>query len=216
MGIRWLTCSGGLGRFKDSDGDGIADGGSIYGSSSLYRMNGNSQELNSTVTASAYSSRIGYDVDLKSGKYYIALVDFKNVSNGGGRLYFGAEPSTYFTSDGLKLVKFNPTTDGSYSVYLYNTVNDVSESWVGYSKLRVYEVGSDTYNEIGVSYSDADVERLFPYVDSVQHVENPVLSVEGENLLDGQFAFDDDDSVTSNGEYNANISFDSAINPKTC
>jgi hypothetical protein len=54
---------------------------------------------------------------------------------------------------------------------------------VYYDSASIYELTAEQFNEIGVSLTDADVERLFPYVDSVQHVKNPVLTVEGDNLI---------------------------------
>jgi hypothetical protein len=48
---------------------------------------------------------------------------------------------------------------------------------------KTYKIDQSTYDKIGVSLTDADVERMFPYVDSVQHVRNPYVKVSGANLL---------------------------------
>lgn len=55
-----------------------------------------------------------------------------------------------------------------------------------YKNERLIKIDKSTYDKIGVSLTDADVERMFPYVDSVQHVKNPVVKVSGKNIFNGQ------------------------------
>jgi hypothetical protein len=68
---------------------------------------------------------------------------------------------------------------GRAGVLTYGTADDV----VNFDGLVVYDIPKETYDKIGVSLTDQQVADMFPYVDSVQHNQNPIVTVEGENLL---------------------------------
>lgn len=89
--------------------------------------------------------------------------------------------NTMITStSGFKYVKTSGLVIGEeYYFRIYNA----SKSTKTFSRYAVYPISQSNYDKIGVSLTDEDVERMFPYVDSVQHVKNPVITVEGENLF---------------------------------
>jgi hypothetical protein len=64
-------------------------------------------------------------------------------------------------------------------VVTFGTADDV----VNFDGLVVYDIPKETYDKIGVSLTDQQVADMFPYVDSVQHNQNPIVTVEGANLL---------------------------------
>lgn len=69
-----------------------------------------------------------------------------------------------------------------FEVVLYSTF----EGTFTFEEPILYKLTQQQADKIGVSLTDADVERMFPYVDGVQHVKNPVVRVSGKNLFDGQ------------------------------
>ena len=113
---------------------------------------------------------------LKAGKYYLLrTTDWINISDyqfldGGTVIKTGASPS-YF--------KFTVSEDKNYTFRCKVKNGGVLTE----TKMMTYEISSETYNKIGVSLTDTDVERMFPYVDSVQSVVNPYAKVSGANLL---------------------------------
>ncbi len=86
-----------------------------------------------------------------------------------------------FNESGFRYKKITTSSDVAYiKVLFYN--RSVAGVFL-LEKPRFYKISAEVSDKIGVSLTDSDVERLYPYVDSVQHVENPVLSVEGSNLI---------------------------------
>ena len=78
----------------------------------------------------------------------------------------------------------NVTVDGvSQTVpYKFTRKSSVSLSWTS-GKVALYEVDAAEYNNILTTWTTSEVNRRYPYVDSVQHVQNPYVIAEGENLL---------------------------------
>jgi hypothetical protein len=93
------------------------------------------------------------------------------------------------TDTNIGTVKF--TGDGNYKKFttvanankLKIILTNNSTGTFTFEEPRLYAISQETYDKIGVSLTDADVERMFPYVDSVQHVRNPYVKVSGANLL---------------------------------
>lgn len=189
------------GNFEtDSNSDGVADGWAKIGSGSTtatyvlsttnVKYGTKAQRIiatsSDTNTSRLLLSNAVYT--LKAGKHYIALCDLQ--TDGSTALFrllnsslTTALASVEKTTSGLTYVKYNPTTDQDVKISggNYNGVGIVG--WVQFDGVCLYEIDQATYDQLGVSLTDADVERMFPYVDSVQHVKNPVVTVEGDNLL---------------------------------
>jgi len=58
-----------------------------------------------------------------------------------------------------------------------------SDSVTYFDSLRLYEVSDEDYNALGTTIVGDDVNRLFPYVDSVQHAQGLSLRFTGKNLV---------------------------------
>jgi hypothetical protein len=78
----------------------------------------------------------------------------------------------------------NVTVDGvSQTVpYKFTGKSSVSLSWTS-GKVALYEVDVNEYSNILTTWAASEVNRRYPYVDSVQHVQNPYVIAEGENLF---------------------------------
>lgn len=66
--------------------------------------------------------------------------------------------------------------------YKFTGKSSVSLSWTS-GKVALYEVDATEYSNILTTWTASEVNRRYPYVDSVQHVQNPYVVCEGENLL---------------------------------
>jgi hypothetical protein len=134
--------------------------------------------------------RRSIDNEIQVGKYYIASVYVKNTSSSGIYLNYeeaglGNKNSTTINAGESKEVYVKFTKQSGATVY-YLDVHATTDGAIGkvyIDGLRLYEISQSTYDKIGVSLTDADIERMFPYVDSVQHVRNPYVKVSGENLF---------------------------------
>ena len=144
---------------------------------------------------------IGYSWDAKfnlneygliNGRFYIVLVEAKtNSTIEPPRLSLNPAMEGKINANG----KAKNTWHTIYAKFTYDEYNEnqslylllgynedgINKAW--FDGLRIYEIDEETYNKIGVSLTDEDVERMFPYVDGVQHVRNPYVKVEGENLV---------------------------------
>ncbi|MDN4609114.1 hypothetical protein [Sporosarcina highlanderae] len=144
-----------------------------------------------TIPTGDTNGNIRKELTLDPTKHYILLGDVKNGNATSGarvRFYNG---STYKdvlenTSDTVNFrftyVKISPSDIGEKN-HIYLRVLGEENQYAYFGGVRFYEISKATYDKIGVSLTDADVEKMFPYVDSVQHVKNPVVSVEGQNLF---------------------------------
>ncbi|STO12889.1 Uncharacterised protein [[Flavobacterium] thermophilum] len=128
---------------------------------------------------------------LKANKYYILIGEVKNGNASKGvKIGFGGSGSDLGTSavidDTSKFntvwVKANPKIDKV--VVNVDLIVDGNEGQYGYfDGIRLYEITAEEYANIGTVWNDEEVARRYPYVDSVQHVQNPYVIAEGENLL---------------------------------
>ncbi|MEC1757365.1 hypothetical protein [Schinkia azotoformans] len=88
--------------------------------------------------------------------------------------------------DGTNYYKFTHASASFVKFLLLAVTNNAETLEVAWNKVKpaLYSVSADTYNKIGVSLLDADVERMFPYVNSIGYVKNPVLLAESDNIID--------------------------------
>jgi hypothetical protein len=82
-------------------------------------------------------------------------------------------------------LKVDLTSSTSDHCYLALSVNSygTSDAIVIFDGFSAYDIPKSDYDKIGVSLTDQQVADMFPYVDSVQHNQNPIVTVEGENLI---------------------------------
>lgn len=191
---------GRIGNFeKDSNSDGSADdftkalsGGIATLETTNVKYGTKAQKIASTVNDTLGIRYLRKDLlNFKTGKYYIALVDV--VTDGATlaklRTYYNGETFTGIevgrAASGLLYLKFSPTSESvaNGKIDVVNNKELGGVGWVQFDGLRIYEIDLATYDKIGVSLLEADIEKMFPYVDSVQHVKNPVVTVEGDNLI---------------------------------
>lgn len=146
---------------------------------------------NSSVKISGTTSFKGIPITLSVGKQYLAIAYIKTS---GGEITYGqlqirngttnnSKASNVIKSPNFTLayVKFTAEITDTSVGFVLNAEN--VDSFILVDAIRIYEISTDTYNKIGVSLLDADVEKMFPYVNGVAHVKNPVLLAEGSNLL---------------------------------
>lgn len=128
-------------------------------------------------------------VRLEAGKYYLLVVNWDIATNNninilraynGSVITDGTQLGTVINNSNMTYCKFTVANSDSVRLGLRNNVDG---SNYNFKSAILVEVKADTYNKIGVTLLDADIEKMFPYVDSVQSVKNPVLLAEGENLL---------------------------------
>ncbi len=148
--------------------------------------------LNATSNAEASylilkaNENTNYLISAKHNAYLMV----KAVDSSGTEI---SRPINYTTEQSSKFT----TPTGTAELWIYLSNNDLGSGTYTFEETSLYKISQETYDKIGVSYTDSDVERLFPYVDSVQHVENPDLSVEGDNLNGDFYGWD---SIHSNAE----------------
>ncbi|KYD26542.1 hypothetical protein [Geobacillus stearothermophilus] len=125
------------------------------------------------------------DVPVISGKYYLVGVSLRNQN--ADRLYLKLNGDMAFKSSEVINSDFKDVfvkLSNSSSNLLIEVVIEGSQGTIGYvDGFRLYEITAEEYNNIGTVWNDEEVARRYPYVDSVQHVQNPYVIAEGENLL---------------------------------
>lgn len=129
---------------------------------------------------------------LKANKYYILIGEVKNgnASNGAWINFGGIEGvglgSSALIADTSKFnivwVKTNPTID-KVNVNVDLSVSGNEGQYCYFDCIRLYEITAEEYANIGTVWDDEEIARRYPYVDSVQHVQNPYVIAESENLL---------------------------------
>lgn len=70
-----------------------------------------------------------------------------------------------------------------YTDYIELETELLQNAQLYFPRFPLYEVTSDEYNNILVSWDENEVMRRYPMVESVQHVQAPYVIAEGENLL---------------------------------
>ncbi len=135
-----------------------------------------------------------FNVGIQPNKYYLikgigktsATLDnakirlFQRDSGGNILSSHDLEFKNTGNSDVMKYVKLT----GNASVGMAELIFLVNNGNVLYTKdFAIYEISADTYNKIGVSLLDADVEKMFPYVNGVAHIKYPVVQVSGSQLF---------------------------------
>jgi hypothetical protein len=130
-------------------------------------------------------------VPLETNKYYLLAGDVKNGNAGTGariRFHNGTykDPTptviTDTTNFKFQYIKITPADIGTTN-YIYLNVLGTENQYSYFDGIRLYEITAEEYNKIGVEWNEAEVEKRFPYVDAVQHLQNVAVIAEGENLL---------------------------------
>lgn len=189
------------GNFEtDKNADGVADGWAKGGSGASttfyslvdsYKYDYKSQRLTSTSNDTSNSRAIISDITLKlsAGKYYIGLVDFNTDGSKGLFRLLSTNLSTVLAGSDVQTTsktlffKYSPTTDIDAKVLAFNS-NDLGVvGYVEFDGVRIYEVTVEEYNNIGTLWNENELARRYPYVDDMKHLQNPIVTVEGENLL---------------------------------
>lgn len=75
------------------------------------------------------------------------------------------------------------TASTIYTDYVELEIELVPGAILHAPRVPFYEVTSDEYNNILVSWLEDDVLRRYPPVEGVRHVQNPYIMAEGDNLL---------------------------------
>lgn len=128
---------------------------------------------------------------LKANKYYVLIGEVKNGNAASVRIRFGgaegnglgdSTPVTDTSKFKIVWVKVNPTTDKEI-VNVDLSVEGSGGQYGYFDGIRLYEITAEEYANIGTVWNDEEVAKRYPYVDSVQHVQNPYVIAEGENLL---------------------------------
>ncbi|WIF98752.1 MULTISPECIES: hypothetical protein [Pontibacillus] len=89
----------------------------------------------------------------------------------------GTRPESYSTAEQSKFT----TPSGAVSMQILLSCTTTGTHT--FEELRAYTITQEVSDKIGVSLSDADVERMFPDVDGMQSVENPYVRVSGSQLI---------------------------------
>jgi hypothetical protein len=97
--------------------------------------------------------------------------------------------NSHVSSDGFyHVLAYTDPSDGVtastiYTDYVELEIELNQNSQLYFPRFPLYEVTSDEYNNILVSWDETEVMRRYPMVDSVQHVQAPYVIAEGENLI---------------------------------
>lgn len=137
-------------------------------------------------------------IQVQAGKYYVALADVKNGDTTNLRLILGGNYGIETTvNDKFKTIyaKYNATSDSSVILEVY-TWNTTVGKYFHVDGIRLYEITAEEYANIGTVWNDEEVARRYPYVDSVQHVQNPYVIAEGDNLLPPNLTYNSSDVIT--------------------
>jgi hypothetical protein len=125
-------------------------------------------------------------------KYYIFIADFYVKSLSSGTIKIAAfdanswnNPVITYINNTVALNKWIPkyvkfTTKAGVRIQLGA---DTSTAEFNIDGARLYEITAEEYANIGTVWNDDEVARRYPYVDSVQHVQNPYVLAEGDNLI---------------------------------
>jgi hypothetical protein len=165
---------------------------------SVYKFSTSSGKIDNSAGTVAKASRNTQKMYL-SGKYVLVGFWAKAVSGTPTtRAFIVGQDSAGTDTDGTRLIekvidsswkfyykKFNLTasTDSQWitqlNVQTFGTANDV----VNFDGMITYELTQTQYNEIDILTSD-EVAEKYGYVDSVKHIQNPVVVSYGKNHVE--------------------------------
>jgi hypothetical protein len=128
---------------------------------------------------------------LSTSSYYLIAVDLKMATATGAyiSLYNGAiykDGSTVSSSSyGTSYKKLQPSDIGATQNWISIKISGGTSPSLYMDGVRVYEITAAEYALIDVdaNYTGDKLADKFPYVDSVKHVVNPMLTKQGKNLL---------------------------------
>jgi hypothetical protein len=143
-------------------------------------------------TCTVYRNIVGL---IDPTKYYVVLVDTKNVDASSCRLYVQVSGGNTLSGNGVtntvtfetSYAKIAPTDLAAMTAfyvhgYIVATAAGQSAYFDGF---RVYEIDAATYAKIGVDseYTSDKLAAKYPYVDGVKHLTNPGIRLAGKNLM---------------------------------
>lgn len=66
--------------------------------------------------------------------------------------------------------------------FLFEVAGNDAPATIGVNNLRIYELTQEEYN-LALTVGDDVLGKQYPYIDGVQHVQNPIITKKGNNLL---------------------------------
>ncbi|MEC0228069.1 DUF1565 domain-containing protein [Paenibacillus alba] len=120
---------------------------------------------------------------IKTGKYYIAMMDVKNGNATEVHFDYNSTSSALVT-DTTKFttvyIKLNPSVD--YTGNFHFIANGVVGQYGYFDSARLYEISQAEYNAL-TTMTSTQIAAKYPYVDDVKHINAPYVIKYGENLL---------------------------------
>ncbi|QNK54571.1 hypothetical protein [Paenibacillus sp. PAMC21692] len=190
LGCTLCNWAGRGGNFEtDSNSDGLADGwlASLKGATASLSTESVSYGLRAQrITSTAGDTNVSRDIyrtfaDLDSTKYYVAIVNVVTDGSTTARLTVGAANIETTAASGVLHIKFTGAT--SAVVYLTNRKALGQVGWVQFDGFRLFEVTTAEYAAIGTTITGEAIDRRWPYVDSVQHLQGVSVRKTGRNLV---------------------------------
>lgn len=167
----------------DSDANGVADGwtrGSAV--NAVYQVTPHGQLLQGQYSV----NRITKDITTLKGKYILLVISYKKISGVTNYLeILDGENSLRTISNGIEneyktaFIKFIPS---STTLGISASLNGVTQRGSIIKNLSLYEVDKSIYDKIGVLLNDTEMEKMFPYVEGVQHLKRPYLKIANKYL----------------------------------
>ncbi|WP_054028138.1 hypothetical protein [Bacillus sp. FJAT-28004] len=187
---------------KDSNGDGVADGWGLVSVISPSLQNGaeiGSKFQRFIASGGGIATGIQHAITLSAGKYYV-IIGRSKVINGGDpdlqsnmRIANAANAqlssSTLVTSGTWSTIYIKRIADGTEASVRLCGSGNAGNRTCDFDGIRIYEVSAEEYAKIDVDpeYTGEKLAAKFPYVDSVQHLVNPVIRKKGKNLMSTRF-----------------------------
>lgn len=195
---------------------GLAQDPVLYGENSFY-VRGTSETVTGIDLITVQQSKLyialyeHFPERLDGTTYQVTLRDYGNNDN------FEPFPmrNTELNQWNKEYIKFNtntrPTDGIRFCFGSYSGANANFDSY--FDGLRIYEVTQQEYDNIGTIWDDDEVAARFPYVDDLQHITNPYVRAESENLLVGNdFEALDAANLIYHGPYHVEMNYSEPIN----
>lgn len=172
---------------------------SILSNDSMYFVYGSSSmKIVSNGAAYATAVRMGLQSLVDKTKYYLLLGDVRvGEAASPGKVYIdgagmtgmhgsNVTNTTGFSTSYLKIQPSDMTNMTGFNVQCYLSPASSALGKVAYfDGVRLYEITAADYARIGVDpeYTGEKLAEKFPYVDSIQSLQMPVIRKKGKNML---------------------------------
>lgn len=189
------------GNFEvDSNADGVADGWVKTDSSQTYTVETatdvpvGSKFQRFTASGGGIGTGVYHPISMVAGRYYLILAMARITTSTGN-----AASVRLSDDSGVQLaVSANATTStwthlwikrqatGEETKLRITCSGGTGSTILDYDAVRMYEVSAEEYAKAGVDPSlltGDQINARYPYVDSVKHITNPVITKIGKNLL---------------------------------